>query len=749
MREGAERQVKGTGCGATAAALDTSSSRGATTLTPDLRLTTHDSVVVRGACPHDCPDTCATLVEVRDGRAVGFRGDPDHPITRGWLCAKVRPYLDRVYAPDRLQYPMRRVGGKGSGVWARISWDEAIGEIADRWQGIIAEHGAAAILPYSFSGTLGLLQGSVAGVRLWRRMGTTGLEGSLCGIAAETAVKMTLGALQAPDARDVRHSRLIVIWGHNPASTAPHFVPFLRDAQRAGAHVVVIDPRRTTTARSADEHIRPRPATDGALALGLLHVLFTEELHDEAWLREHSVGWEELRQRAMAYPPDRVAAITGVPAESIVALARRYGTTKPALLKFTDGIQRHGNGGQTCRALCCLPAVVGQIGVRGGGLYYSTSGYVKWDGEAFSHRSECPPQPRAFNMNRLGAALTGEVADPSIMSLYVFAANPASANPNSSLVVKGMLRDDLFTVVHEQFMTDTARLADIVLPATTQLEQVDLHKPYGQRHLQYNHAAIASLDEAKSNWDVSRLLASAMGYDESWLHDEPEDVLREILDASRLKNSTLDGITLERLRDEGTVAYTFPEADAVPFADGQFQTPSGKVELRCEAIAAFGLDPVPDYEPPAEFVAGLASDEAGQPGLVLISGAAHHFVTTSMANQPGLVAKEGTPFIEINPDDAAARQVRHGEDVIVSNERGWCTLRAVVTDDVPPGVAVSPKGRWASLSTDRRSVNWVTPDAIADLAGQSTFHSNLVHVRPAIVATAETNSERLLTAVAD
>ena len=352
-------------------------------------------------------------------------------------------------------------------------------------------------------------------------------------------------------------------------------------------------------------------------------------------------------------------------------------------------------------------------------------------------------------MNRLGAALTGDVSGPPVMSLYVFAANPVGASPNAGLITEGMRRDDLFTVVHEQFMTDTAQLADIVLPATTQLEQVDLHKPYGQRHLQYNHAAIPPLAEAKSNWDVSRLLARAMGYDEPWLHGEPEDVLREILDTSRPKNPTLDGITLERLQAEGTVPYTFPDDDSVPFADGHFRTPSGKVELRCEAMVAFGLDPVPDYQPPAEFVTGLAPDETGQAPLVLITAAAHHFVTTSMANQPGLVAKEGTPFIEISPDDAAARQILQGEDVIVSNERGWCTLRAVITDDVPPGVAVSPKGRWASLSADRRSVNWLTPDAIADLAGQSTFHSNLVHVRSATAGDQRTAPERLLTAVVD
>jgi anaerobic selenocysteine-containing dehydrogenase len=706
------------------------------------------TIVVRGACPHDCPDTCATLVEVRDGRAVGFRGDPDHPVTQGWLCAKVRPYLQRVFAPDRLLHPLRRAGEKGGGAWQRITWDEAIAEITDRWQAITAEYGGAAILPYSYSGTLGLLQLGVVNARLWNRMGASGLQRSICGAAAETAVRLTLGARMSPDPRDVRHSRLIVIWGHNPASTSPHFMPFLRDAQRAGAYVVVIDPRRTTTARSADEHLQPHPATDGALALGLMHVLFAEGLHDEIWLREHSIGWEDLRQRAMEYPPQRVAAITGIPAQHIVALARRLGTTKPAVLKFADGVQRHGNGGQTSRALACLPAVVGQLGVRGGGLIYSASDYVSWDSEAVDHRAECPPRPRTINMNRLGAALTGEAIDPPVMSLYVFAANPAAATPNSSLILHGLRREDLFTVVHEQFMTDTARYADIVLPATTQLEQVDLHRPYGQRHLQYNHAAIAPLGEAKSNWDVMRLLAVGMGYDEWWLQQDAEAVLEEIIEASRPHNPLLAGITLERLQAEGTVPYTLTEASDVPFADGHFPTASGKVELRCQAMAAYGLDPLPEHVPPAEFAAGLAPDDDGLPPLTLITAAAHHFVTTSMANQPALLAKEGTPFVQIHPADAAARGIVDGEDVIVNNDRGWCTLRAVVTEDVRRGVAVSPKGRWASLSPDGRTVNWLTSDALADLAGQSTFHSNLVHIRPVAAARASA-PERSVAAVAD
>ncbi len=703
------------------------------------------SIFVKGACPHDCPDTCATVTEVRDGRAVRFFAEKDHPVTQGWLCAKVRPYLERVYHPDRLTHPLRRVGPKGSGRWECVSWEEAIAEIADRWREIIAEHGAAAILPYSYSGTLGLLQLGISNERFWNRLGASGLERSICGAAAETVVNATYGARCSPDPADVVESRLVILWGHNPATTSPHFVPFLRDAQRRGCHVVVIDPRRTLTARSADEHIRPRPATDGALALGLMHVLFREGLHDEAWLRANTVGWEDLRERAAAYPPERVAAITGVPEEMVVALARRYGTTKPALLKFADGVQRHGNGGQTARALACLPAVVGQVGVRGGGLAYSTSGYVAWDAEAVGHASACPPTPRTVNMNRLGAALTGEVQDPPIKSLFVFCANPVGATPNAGKIVEGLQREDLFTVVHELFMTDTADYADLVLPATSQLEQTDLHKPYGHRHLQYNHQAIEPLGEAKSNWEVMRLLAAAMGFDEPWLRQAAEEAIAEVLDATRATSPLLEGITLERLKAEGTVPLAFPPGGDVPFADGRFPTPSGKLELRCDVLAAQGLDPLPDYVPPAELATrphanGTRKHERpdfssptlpdSPPPLVLISGASHHFVTTSMANLPRLEGKEGTPHVEINPEDAAERGIEDGQEVTVANERGACVLRAVVTDDVPPGVAVAPKGRWARRSPDGRNINWTTSDALGDLAGQSTFHSNLVEIRP-------------------
>jgi len=721
---------------------------------------------VRGACPHDCPDTCATVATVREGRVVSFAAEPAHPYTNGWLCAKVRPYLELVYHPDRLRYPLRHVGPKGAGSWQRIGWDEAIAEIAARWRDIIAADGAAAILPYSYSGTLGLVQLAVCNRRLWNRMGASGLQRSICGAAAEAAVTATLGARRAPDPADLAHSQLIIVWGHNPASTAPHVMPLLRQAQRNGAHVVVIDPRRTLTARSADEHIQPRPATDAALALGLMHVLFADGLHHEEWLRANTVGWEVLRERAAEYPPERVAAITGVPADTIVSLARRYGTTTPAMLKFADGVQRHGNGGQTARALCCLPAVVGQIGVRGGGLFYSTSDEAPWDAAAVghAHEAQCPPTPRTVNMNRLGAALAGEAADPPIRSLFVFCANPVASSPNAGLITQGLEREDLFTVVHDLFLTDTARYADIVLPATSQLEQVDLHKPYGQRTLQYNQPAIAPLGEARGNWDVMRLLAEAMGYDEPWLQQDATAVIAEVLEATRARSPLLQDVTLERLQREGTVPLLFDDDNSVPFADLRFPTPSGKVELSCAAMAAQGLDPLPDYTPPAEFgrmpsppaplpdaeqpsppallpgaeqpslpaplpTAGEGSEEEAR--LVLISGASHHFVSSSLANLPSLRRKEGTPRVELNPADAASRGIADGDDVMVENERGWCRLRAVVTEDVAVGVAVAPKGHWPRHSPDGRNINWTTSDALGDLAGQSTFHSNLVMIRRA------------------
>ena len=545
--------------------------------------------IIHGVCPHDCPDTCGFITEVEDGRAVNFYADPDHPITEGWLCAKVRPYLEHVYHPDRLKYPLRRVGPKGSGQWERISWETALAEIGGRWQEIIDKYGAAAILPYSYSGTLGFVQMTVSSARFWNRLGASRLERTICCAASQYAIAMTLGARHSTAYADIAHSNMVLIWGHNPVTTAPHFMPHLKNAQRNGCEVVVIDPRRTRTARGADLHLAPLPGTDGVLALGMAHIIVAEGLHDEQWLENYTVGWPQLRERLGEYDPEQVATITGIPEETIINLARRYATSQPSLIKISDGVQRHLNGGQTVRAISTLPALTGQYGVTGGGLAYSSSGYINWNKSVLSRWEECPPPARQVNMNRLGAALLGEVTDPPVMSLFVFGANPVAIAPNAGKVVEGLSRDDLFTVVHELFMTDTADYADIILPATSQLEQTDLHGAYGHHLMSYNHQAIPPLGESKSNWEVMRLLAQAMGFAEPWLHQSVDEVIEEILTASTHDSPVLQGIALERLKTETAIPLNLETT--TPFADMQFPTPSGKVELYSQAMAEAGRRP--------------------------------------------------------------------------------------------------------------------------------------------------------------
>jgi anaerobic selenocysteine-containing dehydrogenase len=688
-----------------------------------------ERLLVRGACPHDCPDTCGIITEVENGQAVSVRGDPDNAVTRGWLCAKVRPYLNHVYHPERLLYPLRRVGPKGDGQWQRITWDEALAEIAARWKTIIAESGAEAILPYSYSGTLGLVQMIVSSARLWNRLGASRLERSICCAAAEMAVQATLGKRWSPPYSEVLASRLILIWGHNPVSTAPHFMPFLRQARRNGGHVVVIDPHRTQTARGADWHIAPRPGSDGVLAMALGHLLVAEGMHEERWLEQHTVGWPALRERLAEYPPRRAAEITGLPEEDIIKLARLYGRRRPGLIKIADGINRNRNGGQNVRAICALPALTGQYGVRGGGLSYSTSDYGKWDKEAINHWRDCPPPGRSVNMNRLGAALLGEVQNPPIRSLYVFGANPAASSPNAARIVAGLRREDLFTVVHELFLTDTADYADIVLPAPSQLEQTDLHKGYGTTLLTYNQSAIPPRGECKSDWEVMGLLASALGFHEAWLHQSEDEVIAEVLAATAERLPWLRGITLAQLRTDGAVQIHLD--DAPPFAEGRFPTPSGKVELFSQALADQGIDPLPGRFDAEDDDGDAPPDDPAHPpaeALELLTPAAHHFVSSSFANQPGLLASAGPAVLEIHPDDAARRGIASGDTVVVFNGRGSCRLRAVVTDAVRPGVVLSPKGRWAKLNGGS-NVNWTTSDALGDMAGQSTFHCNRVWVR--------------------
>lgn len=702
-------------------------------MSPHSSVSTHEHKhlrVVYGSCPHDCPDCCALETQVDErGRAVSVRGRADHPVTRGWLCAKVNRYLDRVYHADRLLYPLRRVGPKGSGAFERISWDEAIADITGRWRDIIHQYGADCILPYSYAGTLGLVNGAVTDSRFWHRLGACRLERAICGHAAEEAVTLTVGGRLAPPPDMLIHSKLILIWGSNPASTAPHIMPFLREAQRNGTRVIVIDPIRTLTARSADWHIQPLPGTDAALALGMMHVMVTERLHQPDWIAGHALGWEYLLERIMQFPPERVAQITGLSLETIVELARSYATTTPALLRVTDGINRHTNGGQTVRTLACLPAITGQYGLLGGGLMYSTSDWLRWDAEAVSHRSEPvnPPESRMVNMNRLGAILTGE-ADPPIYSLYVYNANPVASAPNASRITEGLMREDLFTVVHDLFETDTARFADIILPATSQLEHVDLHKPYGHLTLQYNTPAIAPQGEARSNWDVMRLLAAGMGFSESWLQEDANSVIQGVLVASVERNPFLAGITLERLQAEGAIPFPIPSEQRVPFADGIFRTPSGKVEFYSAQAAAKGYDPVPNWVPEAESCVPEQGKLKADARLPLLCPAAHHFVSSTFGNQELLRTKEHAPTLRIHPRDAAQRGIVHGQMVRVRNERGSCQLVADVTEEVRPGVLATTTVWWPQFSPERRNINWTTSDRLADFGGNSTFYTNMVLV---------------------
>ena len=686
--------------------------------------------VVHGACPHDCPDCCALETEVDEhGRAVCLRGRADHPITRGWLCAKVNRYLDRVYHPERILYPMRRVGPKGSGEFARITWEEAIAEITVRWRDIISQQGAECILPYSYAGTLGLVNGAVTDSRFWNRLGACRLERAICGHAAEEAVLLTVGGRLAPSPEMLLRSKLVLIWGSNPASTAPHIMPFLRQAQRNGTRVVVIDPIHTLTARSADQHIQPYPGTDAALALSLMHVIVEEGLHRPEWIAAHTLGWERLLERIMKFPPERAAQLTGLSIETIVDLARSYAMTTPALLRVTDGINRHTNGGQTVRTLACLPALTGQYGLPGGGLMYSTSDWLKWDKAAVTHSNDpaCPPESRTLNMNRLGSILTGE-ANPPIASLFVYNANPVASSPNAGKIVEGLMRADLFTVVHELFETDTARYADILLPATSQLEHVDLHKPYGHLSLQYNMPAIAPLGEAKSNWDIMRALAASMGFDDAWLKEDANEVIRSVLEATAQSNPLLAGITLERLQVEGSIPLTIPAEQQVPFANGIFHTPSGKVEFYSEQAAAKGYDPVPCWEPEVESGVEESAQHFADSRLPLLCPAAHHFVSSTFGNQERMIAREGAPTLRIHPRDAESRGIHHGQLVRVSNERGECYLVADVTGDVRPGVLATTTVWWPKFSPDKRNVNWTTSDRLADFNGGSTFYTNMVAV---------------------
>lgn len=682
------------------------------------------AVTVKSVCPLNCPDTCGIVSSVEDGRIVRTVGDPDHPITRGWLCRKGNQYLERHTSPDRLLYPLRRAGPKGSGRFERISWDAALDLIAERWQAIIAEWGAEAILPYGYSGTLGIVQRAAGERRFLNRLGASVLDRSICSEAGHAAMKATLGGSFGADPEDIPNARLLLIWGYNPAATNPHAVPLIQEAKRRGATVVLIDPRVTETARFADWHVQPYPGTDGALALALVHQIAEAGLEDRAFLAERTVGWDALRARATAYPLERAAAITRLPPETIQRLARLYAERRPGLIATGPGLQRHTNGGQAMRCLLALPAVTGQYGRPGGGFIYNNR-YLIWDPELLGHDRELRRgTPRVISINQIGEALLS--ADPPVKSLLVVNGNPAAVAQSQAKVVRGLLRDDLFTVVHEVFPTDTVRYADVVLPATLNLEQLDLHLSYWSLYLRLNLPAVPPPGEARSNLELYQALARRMGFTEPCLFASAEEIIRELL---RTPSPLLEGVTWERLVAEPAVRLNLQARPWVPFADGRFPTPSGKVELYAERLARAGADPLPDWVPEREGPEASPALFARFP-LKLLTPKEQHFVGSSYANLASFRQLAGAPVVQLHPNDAAARGIADGALVEVWNERGACRLWARVAETVRPGVAVSEVVHWQVDGQDGRNVNWTTPDYLTDLGGNSSFHTNLVEVRP-------------------
>jgi anaerobic selenocysteine-containing dehydrogenase len=684
--------------------------------------------VVRGACHHDCPDGCAWLTTVESDRVVRFEGAPDHPFTRGRLCARMSGYPDDVvFSPDRILHPLRRTGKKGAGLFERVSWDEALGEVAARLQKIVGEHGPAAVLPYSYAGTEGKIQGESLAGRFFVRMGASRLQRDVCGSAAHSGLTTTIGTSTGILPSDLAHSRFILVWGANPAVSNEHGWDFVLEAKKKGARIVVVDPLRSQTAAQADVHLRPLPGTDAALALGMMNVIVREGLHDAEYVSRYTVGFDRLAARVRDFPPERVAVLTGLTAAEIVDLARAYAKTRPAALRLMIGMEHHGNGANTFRTLACLPALVGAWRERGGGIVEFTGDL--FDGvlnrKAFDVGREEDPKVRSFNMVQIGKALTDETLDPPLRALVVYNSNPATIAPNQNLVLAGLRREDLLTVVVEQQLTDTARHADYVFPATTELEHLDLFTSWGQEYVSLNLPALPPRGEARANTEFFRGLARRMGYTEPWLYESDEEMVRGLLDSH---HPYLGGMTYARLRERGFVRLALPEP-WLPFASGSFKTPSGKCELYSQALASRGLDPLPAYVPPAEDRPEGA--ERLYPLALLTSKSTRHFNNSSHAGETRPRRAEGEPRLQMHAEDAASRHVRDGDTVRVFNHRGSMTLRASVRDGTRPGVVSLPQGFWASLLPGGSCANALTPDGLSDQGGGGDFHDARVEVERA------------------
>jgi molybdopterin guanine dinucleotide-containing S/N-oxide reductase-like protein len=688
--------------------------------------------VIRAACPHDCPDTCAILVTVENGKAIKVEGAKDHPTTNGFLCTKVNRYLERTYSDQRVLYPMKRVGAKGKGIFTRISWDEALDTIAAQFKAIADNYGPQAILPYSYAGTMGLVQSQSIDRRFFHKLGASLLDRTICASAGAAGYKATIGASIGTDMERFDEAKLIVIWGSNPQTSNVHLMPKILEAKRRGAKLIAIDPYRSLTAEKCQQHIALLPGTDGALALAMMHVIINEHLLDADYIQKYTLGFELLQERVQDYPPARVAAITGLSEETIITLAREYATTKPAVIRLNYGMQRHAGGGMAVRTIACLPALIGAWRDPAGGILLSSSGTFALNTNALERPDFIPPGTRTINMSAIGDALLGDwrlpdnsvvPLDPPVKAIYVYNSNPVAVAPDSGKVIAGFAREDLFTVVHEIFQTDTADYADIVLPATTQLEQFDVHKAYGHIYVLANNPAIAPLGEAKPNSEVFRLLAGRMGFDDPCFSESDEEIGAQafLYDHSRMANLNFD-----ELKTNGWQRLNVPERYA-PFAEGNFPTPSGKCEFFSASLAQQGFDPLPMYIPPRESVQ-TAPQLARQYPLAIISPPAHNFLNSSFANLPTFLQAEKEPSLQIHPDDAGVRGIQEGDLVRVYNERGSFQLKARVTDKTRSGVVVALSVWWKKLTQDGGNANDVTSQGLTDLGAAATFYDVLVEV---------------------
>lgn len=654
------------------------------------------------------------------GRAVKLRGDPDHGATGGFLCVKVNRYLDRTYSDRRVLHPMKRVGAKGEGRFERIGWDEALDLVATRL-GEIAARNAEAILPYSYGGTLGLVQNGSMDHRFFHRLGASRLLRTICAEAGSEALNQTTGWRVGPEPSAFARSRHILIWGSNTLTSNVHLWPFLQTAREDGARLVVIDPIRTETARRADEWIAVRPGTDAALAFGMMHVIFSEGLADRDYLASYADGGDALEARVREHwPVERAARVTGVDAETIARLAREHATTRPAAIRLNYGLQRHAGGAAAVRAVVALSTVIGAWREHGGGALLSTSQAYPVAKDRLARPDLMPRKggalPRAINMTCLGDALDPrETSDPSVEAIVVYASNPVAVAPDQEKVIAGFARKDLFTVVHEIFMTDTARYADVVLPATTQLEQIDIHKSYGHLDVLLNTPSIEPIGEAVSNAELFRRLAARMGFDDPCFADSDEALARQAFD---WEDPRMAGITYERLRDEGPQRLRLPEP-FLPFARGGFfRREDGRARLGDI-----------DYVPPAEIGDGERDVLDDRLPLGLISPPAHHFLNSSFANLDFAAQRQGVPTLEIHPDDARARDIEDGQAVVVENDRGCFEAIAVVTEGVRVGVVSAPSIFWLEATRTGRNANAVTGQRLTDLGGGATFYDCAVEVR--------------------